>query len=106
MKPVSRGFYPAIAGEARGKAVEAVKIEINIAKLIFGKAAEGRECEAVKLIRDKKAAAGAAWGEIVATELQGMHCQAPKRTDAGGRRLAASPHRGLTQLSLSWLRLG
>jgi hypothetical protein len=59
-------FYPAIAGEARGKAVEAVKIEINIAKLIFGKAAEGRECEAVKLIRDKKAAAGAAWGEIVA----------------------------------------
>jgi hypothetical protein len=34
------------------------------------KATEGCECEAVKLIRDKKAAAGAAWGEIVATELQ------------------------------------
>jgi hypothetical protein len=59
-------FYPAIAGEARGKEVEAVKIEMNIAKLIFGKTAEGRECEAVKLIRGKKAAAGAAWGEIVA----------------------------------------
>jgi hypothetical protein len=59
-------FYPAIAGEERGKAVEAVKIEIDVANTIFGKAAQGRECEAVKLIRGKKAAAGAAWGEIVA----------------------------------------
>jgi len=102
---VSRGFYPAIAGEARGKAVEAMKIEINIAKLIF----EGRlglRMRSRETHPRQESYGGRGMGRDRCDRATGMHCQAPKRTDAGGRRLAASPHRGLTQLSLSWLRLG
>src|SRR5215469_11918581 len=84
-------FYPAIAGEARGKTVEAVKIEMNIAKLIFGKTAEGRECEAVKPIRGKKAAAGAAMGR------DGCGCCGSRRARNGSRRWRQIPRGGRRQ---------